>query len=379
MMVSQNIGGGVTVMANYAKYTKGAMGHLTKHYERAKGEDGQYIKFGNQDIDASKTHLNYNLAPDHNQLDFIHQRLNEVYCMKRKDVNVMCSWIVTAPQDLKPGQEKAFFRESYNFLQEKYGQKNVISSYVHMDEKTPHMHFSFIPVVADRKHKQGEKVSAKECVTKIDLQKFHEQLQQHLVEKGISCSVINGATLQGNKSIEELKRETARQTLQNVHQATKKEKDELNNLLKQKSTLEREIAALKDMKHIQGQVLSSQQIKNVRTENIMLDSEKVKISKSDLANLQKSALLGEQAEKIYAASKTYLQKAESVLKQAEQKQKEPMKEKMERLEMKKKLETYNKAFKQCPEDVLKTFSKALKSVERKNEEAVQKKMTEHNL
>ena len=103
-------------MANYAKYTKGAMGHLTKHYERAKGENGQYIKFGNQDIDISKTHLNYNLAPDHNQLDFIHQRLGEVYCMKRKDVNVMCSWIVTAPQDLKPEQEKAFFQESYNFL-----------------------------------------------------------------------------------------------------------------------------------------------------------------------------------------------------------------------------------------------------------------------
>lgn len=361
-MVSQNIGGGVTVMANYAKYTKGAMGHLTKHYERAKDDEGNYIKFGNQDIDVSKTHLNYNLAPEHNQLDFLHQRLNEVYCMKRKDVNVMCSWIVTAPQDLDPKQEKEFFQESYNFLEEKYGKKNVISSYVHMDEKTPHMHFSFIPVVVDRKHKQGEKVSAKECVTKIDLQQFHEQLQQHLTERGISCSVINGATLQGNKSIEELKRGTARQTLQNVHRATKKEKDELNNLQKQKNTLEREIKALKDMKQIQGQVLSNQQIKNIKTENIMLDSEKVKISKSDLANLQKSALLGEQAEKIYDASKTYLQKAESLLKQAEQKQKEPMKEKIERLELKKKLEIYDKALNQCPENVLKSFNKALEKI-----------------
>ena len=368
-------------MANYTKYTKGAMGHLTKHYERAKGEDGQYIKFGNQDIDTSRTHLNYNLAPDHNQLDYIHKRLDEVYCMKRKDVNVMCSWIVTAPQDLDPRQEKAFFQESYNFLEEKYGQKNVISSYVHMDEKTPHMHFSFIPVVADRKHRQGEKVSAKECVTKTDLQQFHEQLQHHLTEKGISCSMINGATLQGNKSIEELKRGTARQTLQNIRRATKKEKGELDNLTATKNALEREIKALKDMKYIQGQVLSSQQIKNIKTENIMLDSEKVKISKSDLVNLQKSALLGEQAEKFYDASKMYLQKAEAVLKQAEQKQKEPMKEKIERLELKKKLETYNKAFKQCPEEVLKSFSKALKSVEgeEKKDKAIQKKDKGHNL
>lgn len=200
-------------MANYAKYTRGAIGHLTKHFERAKEEDGQYIKFGNQDIDTSKTHLNYNLAPNHNQLDFIHQRLGEVYCMKRKDVNVMCSWIVTAPQDLKPEQEKAFFQESYNFLKEKYGQKNVISAYVHMDEKTPHMHFSFIPVVADRKHKQGEKVSAKECVTKVDLQQFHEQLQQHMTDKGILCSILNDATRNGNKSIAELKRQSSEELL----------------------------------------------------------------------------------------------------------------------------------------------------------------------
>ena len=201
-------------MANYAKYTRGAIGHLTKHYERARGEDGQYIKFGNQDIDVSKTHLNYNLASDYNQLDFIHQRLSEVYCMKRKDVNVMCSWIVTAPQDLKLEQEKAFFQESYNFLIEKYGQKNVISAYVHMDEKTPHMHFSFIPVVADPKHQQGEKVSAKECVTKTDLQQFHEQLQQYLVERDIPCSILNDATKNGNRSIATLKRQSSEKLLE---------------------------------------------------------------------------------------------------------------------------------------------------------------------
>ena len=349
-------------MANYAKYTKGAMGHLTKHYERAKDGEGNYIKFGNQDIDVSKTHLNYNLAPEHNQLDFLHQRLNEVYCLKRKDVNVMCSWIVTAPQDLEPEQEKAFFQESYNFLEKKYGKKNIISAYVHMDEKTPHMHFSFIPVVADPKHQQGEKVSAKECVTKIDLQQFHELLQQHLTEKGILCSVINGATLQGNKSIEELKRGTARQTLQNVHRATKKEKADLNRLLKQKNALEREIKALKGIKDIQGQI-SAQKVKSVKTENVMLDSEKVKISKSDLADLQKSALVGEQAEKLYEESKKCLQKAESVLKQAEQKKKEPVPERMERLTLKKKIEDYDKALNKCPEDVIKTFKKALKSVE----------------
>lgn len=42
-------------MAHVAKYTRGAIGHLFKHFERARDENGNYIKFSNQDIDESKT------------------------------------------------------------------------------------------------------------------------------------------------------------------------------------------------------------------------------------------------------------------------------------------------------------------------------------
>lgn len=63
-------------MANAQKYTRAACGHLAAHYERRKDEKGEYIKFGNQDIDPQKTHLNYNLAPRRGleQIDFIRQR-----------------------------------------------------------------------------------------------------------------------------------------------------------------------------------------------------------------------------------------------------------------------------------------------------------------
>lgn len=63
-------------MANAQKYTRAACGHLAAHYERKKDEKGKYVKFGNQDIDPQKTHLNYNLAPRRGveQIDFIRQR-----------------------------------------------------------------------------------------------------------------------------------------------------------------------------------------------------------------------------------------------------------------------------------------------------------------
>ncbi len=348
-------------MANYAKYTRGAMGHMLKHYERAKDGEGNYLKFGNQEIDANRTGQNYNLAPEHNQLDFIHKRLSEVYCMNRKDVNVMCSWVVTAPEDLKPEQEKQFFQESYAFLESKYGRENVVSAYVHKDEKTPHMHFCFMPVVADHK-RNGEKISAKECVTRMDLERFHEELQCHLDQQHITCSITNEATREGNKAIKELKQGTARQTLQKVRRATKEEQANLKSLQTEKKALNREIEALKGLKGIQGKVLASQQVKDIKAENVLLDDTKVKISKTDFADLKKTAYMGETANKAYEAAKGYLQKAEETLEAVERKRKEPIPEKMERLQLKKKVEEYEKALGQCETSVQQAFRKALKKV-----------------
>lgn len=347
-------------MANYAKYTRGAMGHMLKHYERATDENGEYLKFGNQQIDTRRTRLNYNLAPEHNQLDFIHQRLSEVYCMNRKDVNVMCSWVVTAPADLKPEQEADFFKESYSFLEGKYGRENVVSAYVHKDEVTPHMHFCFMPVVANQK--RGQKISAFECVKRTDLERFHEELQHHLETKGILCSVINEATKEGNKAIKELKQGTARQTLQKVRRATKEEQANLKNLQAERKALNRDIEALKGLKDIQGKVLTSQQVKDIKTEGVLLDDTKVKISKTDFENLKKTAYIGETANKAYEVAKGYLVKAERTLEAIEQKRKEPIPEKMERLQLKKKVEDYDKALERCDTPVKQAFRNALKAV-----------------
>ena len=53
-------------MAHMEKYNRAAVGHMFAHYERAKDAQGKYLKFGNQDIDTSKSHLNYNLGSERN-------------------------------------------------------------------------------------------------------------------------------------------------------------------------------------------------------------------------------------------------------------------------------------------------------------------------
>ena len=168
-------------MAHCKKFTKAACGHMFAHYERKKDENGEYIKFGNQEIDISQSHLNYNLAPERidGQGNFVKERCSEVKLQNRADVNVMCSWVVTLPKEIDEDEREKFFKETYKFLSERYGKENVVSAYVHMDETTPHIHFAFVPVVMDKK-KNILKVSAKEAIDKKELQVFHNDLSAYM-------------------------------------------------------------------------------------------------------------------------------------------------------------------------------------------------------
>lgn len=197
-------------MAHVMKHTKASCGHMFAHFDRK----AEHIS--NENLDRTRTHLNYNLAV-HQQMDqgeFVRKRCSEVRCQNRKDVNVMVSWVITAPKDLSEKEYKSFFQASYDFLEKRYGHENVVSSYVHMDEATPHMHFAFVPATKDKK-RGGYKVSAKQVVNRLDLQTFHSQLQEHLSSVlGHEVSVLNDATKNGNRSIKELKRQTATEILQ---------------------------------------------------------------------------------------------------------------------------------------------------------------------
>lgn len=246
-------------MANRQKYTRAAIGHLCAHYAREKDKDDNYIKFGNQDIDVTRTHLNYNLAEEDQKMkqqDFINKRIKDLKCMNRKDVNVMITWVVTLPQEMngKSDEEKErFFRKSYNFLKNRYGAENVISAYVHMDEGQPHMHFAFTPVMYDQK-KGRYKFDAKRVGSRQDLQTFHKDFDKHLErEMGYKTGVINGIT-EINLSTKELKEVQKRMAeidreLSQIHSKTPQKgvlgykKDEVeilvkeNKLLRQKAIL----------------------------------------------------------------------------------------------------------------------------------------------
>lgn len=167
-------------MAHVKKYTKDNMQGLSIHLER------KTRNHSNKEIDVSRSHLNYDLCQIQGDvLSRLNNRLDQVYCMKRKDVKACCEWIVTLPQELKnknSEEQRKFFEATYDFLANRYGVKNVVAANVHVDETTPHMHFNFVPVVYDKKKKR-EKVSAKEVLTRKELTVFHQELDDFLKQE----------------------------------------------------------------------------------------------------------------------------------------------------------------------------------------------------
>lgn len=282
-------------MAHVEKFTRANIGHALNHDSRREG-DG--VNRSNEKIDKSRTHLNYNLATHgENPIDRINRRTSEVKCLKRDNVNVMCSWMLTLPKDFD-GDEKAFFEEGYRFMANRYGEENVISAWVHKDETTPHMHFKFVPVVDG---KNGEKVSAKECCNRQDLRTFHVDLKEHL-ENALQCpcNVLNGATAGGNKTIAHMKAEEA----QSLAEALEKRADELGNqvdklqedrrnLKKENGNLQKENERLaSELKDTQDKLLEYESSpKKHFTESKEAYADRVAVGKQAIAIRQRSSEL----------------------------------------------------------------------------------------
>ena len=240
-------------MAHLASFkSAGAVGVL-RHDERTENDKVQSRK--NECIDSKKTCLNYNLAPKRkgNLMEHIRQvcKDNNVRLSNRKDLNVMCSWIVTAPKTIPKDQIPKFFLYCYSFLKKRYGEEYTLSATVHLDETTPHLHYSFIPVGYDKKNNRLT-VSSKLVATRTELRSFQQELSKALEnEFGYDVGILNEATKDGNKEIQELKLQTAQKRIAEAEQSAERAEKHLNELQGRVLNQE-EVNALRGKKTLTG-------------------------------------------------------------------------------------------------------------------------------
>ena len=195
-------------MASVKKFTESAVVNQLRHIERTIAHPE------NMDIEKDRTVQNYSLLPQRgiSSYEYYRQRKSELSCYNRADVKVMAGWIVTAPKDLPMSEMEKFFNVTYEFLAERYGEKNCVQAVVHNDEGgQPHIHFLFIPAAADKKH-GGEKICANDVLNKAELRNFHSALQKYLLDHGVQANILTGITKAqgGNRTVRELKQENTK-------------------------------------------------------------------------------------------------------------------------------------------------------------------------
>ena len=171
------------------------MSYLVLHMDKFKRESLRGIQshnrrerhsHSNPDIRHEKSGENYELhePPVRDYARAVQSRIESLHLPKavRKDAVVLCGLIVTSDRPffavLPPEEQRRFFEESRDFLARFVGQENVISAMIHMDEKTPHMHFLHVPVTPDGR------LNANAIYTRESLRRLQSELPEHLQQCG---------------------------------------------------------------------------------------------------------------------------------------------------------------------------------------------------
>ena len=128
------------------------------------------------------------------------KQIAEAKCRTRSDsVRVVEALITASPEFFEkksPKQIKDFFDDALTFVQAHQAPETIISAVVHMDERTPHMHLSFVPLTKDKR------LSAKEIPgNKKKLTQWQDGFWKHMVKKYPELERGESASLTGRTHI----------------------------------------------------------------------------------------------------------------------------------------------------------------------------------
>ena len=227
-----------------AKYKRENLKAVYRHNER------KNKNYSNKDIDKTKSYLNYALKePEFNyekQID----KIREKYDLKgqiKTVSNIVCEYVITSDNDffkrIGEKETKRYFETAYKFVCEykDLGEQYILSAKVHYDERSPHMHLLFLPVVHTT-DKKGNNIDKLACSEFWKAKDSYRQLQNAFFEYMVS----NGFDFKRGLPKEETNRE----------HYTVKEYKNITNFEKTKETLKSiklelpEIPDLKDIKKV---------------------------------------------------------------------------------------------------------------------------------
>ncbi|MBO5616579.1 MAG: plasmid recombination protein [Prevotella sp.] len=246
------------------------MGYAVLHLEKAKGADSgmsAHIERTIQPRNANpkRTHLNRELIqfPDGvlNRTAAIQHRLNSAGLKRKIGKNqvqairiVLTGTHADMEQIEQTGRLDEWCQDNLDWLRKTYGADNVVSAVLHMDEETPHIHATVIPIVQTERKKQKKELTAKkryrtkapaprlcadEVMSRANLIRYQdtyaEQMAAYGLQRGIKGSeaqhistheyyrslIAQGEDLQANVTQLLEEQEKAREVIAEAEQAKK--------------------------------------------------------------------------------------------------------------------------------------------------------------
>ena len=145
------------------------MSYTVLHLEKAKGNDSGMSAHIERTIhpknaDASRSYLNKEMIayPDgiKNRTSAIQHRLDNAK-LKRKigtnqvrAIRVLLSGTHEVMKTIEENKQlNNWCNDNLNWIKETFGEENLVSAVLHMDEKTPHIHATVIPIVSGERRK----------------------------------------------------------------------------------------------------------------------------------------------------------------------------------------------------------------------------------
>lgn len=245
------------------------MGYAVLHLDKAKGADSGMSAHIERTIhpknaDPTRTHLNRELIqfPDGvtNRTQAIQHRLDTAG-LKRKiannQVRAIRILLTGTHEDMmqieKNGKLDDWCQENIDWLRKTYGSDNVVSVVLHMDESTPHLHATVVPIVQterQRKKKEQEvkrtyrkkapapRLCADDVMSRANLKRYQntyaEAMQKYGLQRGIEGS--------------EAQHISTHEYYRSLMAQGKDIQEDVEALLKQKEQAEQELSKIKSEK-----------------------------------------------------------------------------------------------------------------------------------
>lgn len=262
---------------------------IQKHVQR------ENKKYENADVDLSKSDMNYDLI-NPKPIDFnkkIDEKIEQNYKGKRKirkDAVKHIDGVITSDSLFflgKPDEDiKRFFEDSKEFLVEEYGEENVLYATVHMDEKTPHMHFGVVPITEDGRLSAKEILGNKKAMTE-----FQDRFNQYVNDKGyrLERGTPKHKTERKHQEVEQFKENTdyyqnqkdrARILSDHYKKGEEEYKKKVAKLQKQHSILKNEVDMLEQEKLPNLKTQHLNMTNQIKEQKGQLDSTKTELQQA---------------------------------------------------------------------------------------------------